>query len=257
MDMNLRKLIRHAIREEFENPMNMLKGTFLVDFDSFPKDVLNTLDSEYGNYEKFDWNSKMDEFSDPQEFNRWVRKNKSDKFIANLDRLIEMTNQDIDTINKKKIASEKLKAFEELIKDSLPKEAFLTAISKFQEDALLNPYASSEDVQNAFEEAKNIIDQHGNIDQSKTTPSKLFGDTINLPQFERLTQENPEFMGVFNDWKKLLLDYSMMSTVRLNSFRDTVRLQDVVNLRDFLTQYKKKNLPKFKSAQNEGIDRRF
>jgi hypothetical protein len=211
-----------------------------VDFSSFPPSVLKTLDNEYGDYDRFDWNAMTDKYGYGEEFRRFIEENKQKKFIENLDSLIMKTTQDLIIKKREKLAEAKLKAFEELIKDSIGTEALTPALSKFEADALLDPYCTPESIEAAFQAAKNIIDEDGSIDQRKITPSEIFtGQDISLPNFERWAEKNPEYKGVFDDWKKLFDDYMEKSMKDLHAFRTSTSYESIKELNEFLKQYRK------------------
>lgn len=232
---NIQTNLRRCLYESFYN-------TNVVDFNSFPKNILKTLFDEYGDFaHNFDWNEKSDEFDSPEEFNKWLQKNKRVQFLKNVDSLIKKTSQDIQLLKKKRIVKAKLEAFEELIIPTLGDEVLSPALSKFEEDVLMNPNASLKDIEQGFEQAKDILDDDGNLNQSKIKQSEIFtGGGINLPNFERFVQKNPEYKGVFNDWKKLFDEDTQLSITDLNAFRNSTPLERIVELRDFLVDFKNK-----------------
>jgi hypothetical protein len=215
-----------------------------VDFSEFPKDVLKTLEDEYFHYYRnnFDWNSKQQEFMNDGEydgkgFREWMENNEKEEFVKNLNKIITATRQDLITIKKKKIAEKALENFEDLIIPTLGKEVMNEPLSKYMEIALMSN--DIEDIQKAYLDAKNIIEQDGSVNKLKTLPSDLFtGEGINLPAFERFVEKNPEYQGVFDDWKKLF-DESM-EPKSLNAFRDSTPYNKIKYLYDFLVQYRKR-----------------
>src|SRR5690606_38530500 len=103
-------------------------------FEEFPKDVLKTLEDEYGHYYKmnFDWNKKQDEFkNNPQQFQSWMKQNQSEEFLKNLDTLIRKTREDLITKRKQINAKKALKDFEELIIPVLGNEVLVEPLTEF------------------------------------------------------------------------------------------------------------------------------
>lgn len=204
-----------------------------------PKDVLKTLENEYGHYYmyNFDWNSKQDEYAGDREgFKEWLELNKKDEFIKNLDKLIRLTRQDLISLIKKRNADRVLRDFEELIKPVLGDSVLLDPLSKFMEIALLNLHSVKE-IEQAYIESKNIIDSDGSLNSDKIESSEIFnGDDISLVKFRRFAEKNPEYRGVFNDWKKLF-DKSVGSLlVDLNAYRNSTPYEKIKKLYDFLIQ---------------------
>lgn len=154
--MRIRKFIRDTIKEGLGESLDidqgLFKNVFIVDFKSFPPNVLKALEGEYFSYYSIPESyEKMSEFNfDARKYNRWVSQQESGQFIKNIDKLIQATSEDIEVIRKKQITTQKLEAFEELIKSSLSSEVFLPAMSKFEEDVLLNPDVSPKDIENSF-----------------------------------------------------------------------------------------------------------
>lgn len=209
----------------------------LIDFNTFPKDVKDTLENEYGHYflHNFNWNDMQDKHGD--HFNQWLDQNESDEFKKNINLLIQKTRADLITLKKRQISNKSLEYFEELIKPTLGNSVLTEPLSIFMEYALYNSH-SIEDIEKAYAEAKNIIDNDGSIDISKITPSKIFvGDSISLPNFERFAKNNPEYLGVFNDWKKLFDKHTELLMKDLNAFRSSTPYNKIKDLYDFLLSY--------------------
>lgn len=240
--MELRKFIKTTVRKYLNENIT---STNNIDFNSFPKDVLKTLEDEYGHYYlyNFDWNKQQDEFIkdgvfDGKGFREWLDMNKKEEFIKNIDKLITATRQDLIKIIKHKNAKKVLKDFEELIIPVIGKENLTEPLSKFMEFALLNLHSSKE-IEQAYKEASNIIDVDGSLNYSKITPSSIFTDDyINLPKFESFVNKNPDYKGVFNDWKKML--YKSMEEKNLNAFRDSTPYEKIRNLYNFLIKIRGK-----------------
>lgn len=214
----------------------------LVDFDSFPISIQDTLFNEYGDFAyNFDWNKKISEFDSSIEFNIWRKKNQSKEFLNNLDNIIQKTTKDMILIKKREIAAKKLKAFEEIIISALGKDILAPALSKYEELVLMNPNVTVEDIESGLKKAKDIIDSDGDLNQSKIEPSDIFtDDVVSIIAFENFVEKNPEFKGVFNDWKSLLNDYLELESKKLYAFRETVPLDKIRELRNFLIDFKKK-----------------
>lgn len=240
--MELRKFIKTTIREYLNENIT---STNDIEFSSFPKDVLKTLKDEYGHYylHNFDWNTKQDEFVkngvfDSKGFREWFDMNEKEEFIKNIDKLITATRQDLILLIKKRNANKVLKNFEELIIPVLGNSILTEPLSKFMEFALLNLHTSKE-IEQAYNEARNIIDKDGSLNYSKITPSTIFiGDGISLPNFERFVTKNTEYKGVFNDWKEMLDKSIELSSAELNAYRDSTPYEQIRKLYDFLINIK-------------------
>ncbi len=234
--MKLIKIIKEAIQEYLNENVLSIND---IDFSTFPDDVLKTLEREYGHYYlyNFDWNTKQGEFMDnPKEFRVWLKLNEKEEFIKNLDKLIQKTRQDLILLIRKRNADKVLKQFEELIIPALDNSILCEPLSKFMEFALLNLHSAKE-IEQAYIEAQNIIEKDGSINYAKITPSTIFtGDIINEPNFERFANKNPEYKGVFNDWKKLFDKSIELSSTELNAYRDSTPYKEVRNLYNFLLQ---------------------
>jgi len=244
----LKKIIRTVLNEAYIDKDGNLQDftNNLVDFDSFPPSVLKTLENEYDNYYPFDWNKKMYEFRDDNgnynlpAFHEWINEYKSEKFIENIDNLIKQTTQDMILKKKQKMAQQKLEAFEQLLKDGHGSKILAPLMSKFEEDVLMNPWATPESISQGFKDAKNIIDQSGNIESSKMEKSTLFDDMITFASFEKFVEENPEYQKSFDAWQKLYNEELDLMLIDLHAFRNSTSIDRIRELRNFLISYKKK-----------------
>lgn len=234
--MKLREIIKTTIHKYLNENVLSIND---IDFNSFPNDILKTLKDEYFHYysHNFDWNSKQDEFmNNPKGFKEWLNMNEKEEFIKNFDKIIVKLRQDLILLIKKRNAEKVLKEFEELIIPALDNSILLEPLSKFMEFALLNLHSAKE-IGEAYVEAQNIIEKDGSINYAKITPSTIFtGDIINEPNFERFARKNPEYKGVFNDWKKLFDKSIELSSIELNAYRDSTPYKEVRNLYNFLLQ---------------------
>jgi hypothetical protein len=236
--MNIDKFIAETVQrylnEEIQNP-----------FENIPQTILKTLRDEYFQYFlfNFDWNSKQDEFiGKGDEFQNWLKNNEIEEFLKNIDLLIQKTRQDLILLKRKELADKALDYFEELIIPVLGDKVLVEPLSVFMEFALLNNH-TVKDLENAYREAKNIIDADGSINHSKLTPSKIFvGDSISLPNFEKFVKNNPEYVGVFKDWEKLLNKYMELSSRELNAYRDSTPYKSIKELYLFLVEFRKARL---------------
>lgn len=199
-----------------------------------PNDIKDILDG-YDLFMNFDWNSKQDEFTDEngdydgEGFSNWFKNHQKEEFLKKLPNLIKKVREDIITLHKKSLADKKLKYFEELIIPVLGNEVLIPALSKFEEDVLLNSH-TIEELNKGFEKAKNIFNSEGDIDKSKIAQSEIFsGDSISLPMFEKFVKKNPEYEPVFNDWKNLFdtsIGYTLkdLNTTQIRSIKDLKKL---------------------------------
>lgn len=243
---DLRKLIASNVRKYLNENLLSIND---FDFNSFPNDILKTLENEYGHeyLNNFDWNSKQDEFIingefDGKGFREWLNLNKKEEFIKNLDKIISKVRQDLILLIKERNADKVLKEFEKLIVPVLGNSILTEPLSKFMEFALLNLHTIKE-LEQAYIEAKNIIDNDGSLNYGKITPSSIFiGDGINLPNFERFVTKNPEYKGVFNDWKKMFDKSMELSSTDLNAFRNSTPYVEIKKLYDFLIDFRRKTI---------------
>ncbi len=219
-------------------------------FDEFPDDILNTLNSNYFYLysTNFDWNKKTREFksSDPKKaydtiaFSKWREQHEQTEFIKNINKIISAIRQDLLLLKRRKLSKRKLELFEELIKPVFGNHITGDALTKFEEEILLDPHASIESIENAFKEAKNIIDKYGNIDQSKIEKSTIFiGGEINIPKFEEFIKKNPQYQKTYDIWMKLFDDETNLMLKDLNSHHIS-NYNELRKLYHFLIKYREK-----------------
>jgi hypothetical protein len=198
---------------------------------------INTIESNYQDkfgFNDFDWNKE----SERDKFKEWLYNFEDKQFNKNLDKVTKLVKEDIDLLTERKIIEKKLKAFEELIIPSLGDDVLTKPLSLFEQMILMSPSATIESIEKEFKKAKTIFDEEGNIDNRKITKSQIFkGDEISLPAFERFIEKNPEYKGVFNDWKKIFDKYIELTLKDTNAFR-SVSLESLNNLYDELTKLK-------------------
>lgn len=172
--------------------------------ESLSKESLEVIDSNYNHifgFYDFDWNKE----SERENYSEWLKDFYKKQFDKNLDKAIKNIESDIELLKKRKINELKLKTFEELIIPTLGSQVLSPKLSQYETMVLMNPSATIESLEKGFQEAKNIIDEDGSLNKQKITASNFFqDDSINLPNFERFVKANPEYTGVFNDWKKIL-----------------------------------------------------
>jgi DNA polymerase III sliding clamp (beta) subunit (PCNA family) len=190
-----------------------------VENQNLSKESLEVIDNNYNavfGFYDFDWNKE----SERENYSEWLEKFYNQQFTKNLDTAISKIKSDIELLTKRKIAKLKLEAFEQLIIPALGNEVLMPKLSVYEKLVLMNPSATIESIEKGFKEAKNIIDEDGSINQLKITESNIFEDDyINLPNFERFVKENPEYKGVFNDWKKLFDEDIELSVKNTYAFR--------------------------------------
>ena len=233
--MKLYKLYEEVIREN----LGYDKSPF--DFKGLPEDIKETLFDEYDNYthKTYDWNEKQDKLGN--EFGDWLYNHENDVIWFNLNDIIRRVSQDMITLKRQKMVEIKLEAFEKLIKPVIGDAALMPALSKFEEMVLMNTTATPESIQKGFQDAKNIIDVHGNIDHTKIEQSEIFtGGDINYPAFERFAKNNSEYEGVYNDWKKLFDESTDLMLKDLNAYRSSTSIEQMRDLRNVLIDIKKK-----------------
>lgn len=214
-----------------------------IDLKSFPADILDTLDDEYGKYykHKFDWNSKADEFEGRNsEMSKWIDEMDAEGLVKNIDTVIQKVRQDLILKIKRENSKKVLEDFEDLIKPTLGNSVLCDPLNKFMEYALLHLHSVKE-IEDAYREAENIIDDDGSLNFSKIEPSTIFtGGDINLPKFEQFAKKNPDYKGVFDSWKKVFDKDVELSSAETNSYRTTIPRKTLRKLYDFLVDLKKK-----------------
>lgn len=191
----------------------------------------------FGFYD-FDYNKE----SERENFGEWLKDFKQNQFKKNLSKVIKQVESDIKLKKEEEKSEIKLKYFEELIIPSLGNEVLIPKLSIYEKQVLLDPNATIESIQKGFIDAKNIIDEDGSINQSKTTPSNfIVDDEINLPAFEKFVEKNPQYKNVFNDWKKILDEYMGLSLQKTYAFRYP-SIDDLEYLHSELVELKNKKL---------------
>jgi hypothetical protein len=252
--MNLQEQL-YRIKEMMglhENEYAILKESIGVDsqgnltnfepsvFDELPEEIYKTLDGNYLNKYAmdFDWNKKNDEFGSPKDFNSWLKKHEEEAFLKNIDNIIRDVRQDMILEKGKYYSKKNLGDFEELMLSVFGKDIKGDALTKFEEAILLYNH-SLEDIQKGFEEAKNIIDEYGNIDYTKIQKSDLFdGNWISEDKLKDYVKKNPEYQKTYNIWKKLNNYYDYFLMKDSNSF-GIISYGEMKKLYDFLVQMKK------------------
>lgn len=212
-----------------------------VDIKTFPKDILNTLEAEYGHYflYKFDWNTEQD--NHPTDFNEWFKKQANDEFVKNLNKLIMLTGQDLTTIKRKEFADRKLKDFEDLIKDAVDKDLFKLTMKKYELDLIMWGYNySPAELSSELKKVKDVFDEAGQLDYSKIEDINFDAGGIVLSKFESFVEKNPEFKGVFDTWKKLFDENMDMTLKELNAFRSSTTFKRIKELNEFLKNIRTK-----------------
>jgi hypothetical protein len=253
--MNLQENIQRirqvmGLKEAYIDPKGDLVDFKQSIFDTFPEDILHTLKDNYSHYysHNFDWNTKQAEFGDDgRGFRKWLEQNEQDEFKLNLDRIIKAVRSDMILFRRRDLAEKKMKDFEELIIPVFGKNITGRALTKFEEAAVL--YANwmgdgdtLKAIEKKFEEAKNVMDSDGNIDSSKIEMSTIFtGDEINIPNFERFIEANPEYQKTFDIWSKLHKDYLDLSLKDTKAFRYP-DYDGLKKLYQYLNEFKKGNL---------------
>jgi hypothetical protein len=215
-------------------------------FDEFPDDVMETLHSNYFYMysTNFDWNAKSNEFKnngqyDGAGFAAWKDKHEQSEIMNNLDKIISAVRSDLLLLRRRVLADKKLVAFEELIKPVFGNNITGNVLSKFEEEILLNPYATVQDIERGFQEAKQLIDQEGNIDSRKMEKSTIFtGNDINIPNFERFVVANPQYKKTFDVWGKLN-DESTDLLLRQTNAHHIVGYDKLRKLYDFLISFRR------------------
>ncbi len=227
-------------------------------FDEFPEEVLKTLEENYLSYiMNFDWNKVQDSFIDGDKFDsegfgRWIENHKQSQLKKNINKIISIVRRDMILIKRRKYSEQALRKFEELLLSVFGSDIKGEALSEFEAAALL--YAGFMDdvdtqiekIEQAFRDAKKIVDDNGDIDYSKITKSTLFdGEHMSYPKFERFIEKNPQYKRTYNIWKKLHDKYFNDSyETRLVAYYEySIKFEQLYRLYKFLIQLKKeKNL---------------
>jgi hypothetical protein len=228
MKLLIKQLLRESLKE----------NSFGDDFNlpEIPKEIYDFIENEYWHMD-FDWNKMQRKLGD--KMSEWLTKHTKESIYNNLDDIINQINDDINTLEARKLSDVKLYAFEELIKPSLDKGVLTPALNDFQASVLMDPYVSPDEIKKALND-KSVLGPDGNIDTSKTTYSDYFkGGGINYPAFERYVEQHPEFKKVFKDWLKLFKENTKLHTKDLKGFRGVTPLEKLIKIRDILVNFNK------------------
>jgi len=240
-EAQLRKIIKETAFVDSGGNLSDIRPNI---FDNFPENILKTLESNYFHFYdmNFDWNEKMAEFgSDVAAFNKWREENAQNGFLKNLDKVIAAVRSDLILKRRRALAERKLKEFEELIIPVFGKHITGRALTKFEEAAIMFSEATPESIQKAFEDAKNLIDSEGNIDSSKMEKSHIFnGNDINIPNFERFVEANPEYQKTYDIWRKLFFADSKLMMTDTKAIH-IISYEELKRLYDFLLKFKNNN----------------
>ena len=214
----------------------MANGGYLT---NLSQKSFKTIDSNYmqqfGFYD-FNWNKE----SQKENFDEWFTKFKNEQFKRNLNKVISLINEDIDLLEKRKQSDKKLKDFEELVLPTLGEDVKNPALSEYQEMVFMNPYATEEELRKALSDTS-IFNEDGSINKEKITESEFFNEEgINLPNFERFVEKNPEYKGVFDSWKKMLDENMELHNKETNAFRYP-SIADLKELKEELSNLDKTN----------------
>ncbi len=243
--MKFKNILKEAIVNLYTESTGVNKDGDLNDFefyifDKIPEDILHLLRNQYFGLfgHNFDWNSKTNEFGDDRAgFAKWLRKNEEDDFIKNYDKILKSVRSDLILKKREQIARKKVNDFEELIIPVFGKHITGPALTQFEASALwyLN---TIEDMEAAFAEAKNIIDANGEIDSSKIEMSHVFkGGDINIPNFERFVEANPEYQKTYDIWRELWDQYMELSLKDTIAYR-VISVKELRKLYNFLLAFK-------------------
>jgi hypothetical protein len=213
----------------------------LIRIEDFPKNIQKILVDEYGSYfyYNFDWNTEQDKHG--VNFNKWCNDHANKEFLKNLDYLIILTGQDLTKIKRREFAQKKLEDFEDLIKDAIDKNLFKLTLKKYEYNLIMYGYDyNGKELQQELAKVKDIFYENGDIDFSKIEEITINLGGINLPNFERFVKKNPEYQGIFDEWKKLF-DADIDATLtELNAFRDSTPFDKIKELNIFLKSIRKK-----------------
>lgn len=219
-------------------------------FDSFSPELLEFLESNYSHMYRFkyDYNEKASRFMnretgeyDGAGFRKWMDENTANEFVKNKSRIISAIRSDLITLRRRKLTKLKLDAYEELLISLLGNNITGQALTRFEADIIMDPYATVESIRRGFEEAKNILDKHGRVNPDKVELSTVFpGGHINYPTFERFVEDNPKYLSTYETWDKLHKEYQKHDMKELNGFRIySSHYKELRSLYDFLTSNKK------------------
>jgi len=247
--MKFKEVLIEAINDLYNEDASVDANGELTGFDSnifdqFPEDILNTLKSHYFKYygNNFDWNEKTTEFGDDRAgFRKWIEQNEQADFLKNLSKIIHAVRSDLILEKREMLAKKKLDDFEQLIIPVFGNHITGRALSEFEAAAIWYSDATPESIEKAFQDAKNVIDSEGNIDSSKINKSELFpGGEINIPNFERFVEANPEYQKTYDIWYNLFKQHTDLMLQDTNAY-GVVGYPRLKKLYHFLIRFEKQN----------------
>jgi len=241
--MKMKQNINEQIKK-IKHMMGLNEGENLGVFDNFPPELLEFLESNYSGIYMFnyDWNEMSNYFRNRgEEFSEWRENKEADEFVKNKSKIISAIRSDLITLKRRKLAKLKLEAYEELLVSLLGNNITGQALTRFEADVIMDPYATVESIRRGFEEAKNILDKFGRVNPDKVELSTVFpGGHINYPTFERFVEDNPKYLGTYETWDSLHKEYQKHEMKKLNGFRlYDGHYKKLRSLYDFLTSEKK------------------
>jgi len=210
----------------------------LEDVGEEAKDTIKYNYQDSFGFNDFDWNEE----SKRENFREWLSDFEEKQFNKNLPKVIKEVKEDIELLKEKELSDAKLRDFEDLIIPSLGNEALVPILSKFEEDILLDPELTLEQMEEGFRQAKNIIDEDGSLNMRKIETGEILNKEkrISLRGFERFVENNPDYKGVFDAWKKIFDKDIELTLKETNAFRSP-SIKELENLYKDLT---KSQLPK-------------
>jgi hypothetical protein len=245
--------MKQNINEEIKKIKHMMglneEGNLGV-FDNFPPELLEFMEDNYSHMYRhnYDWNEMSAKFMnretgeyDGEGFSKWKEKKETDEFVKNKSKIISAIRSDLITLRRRKLTKLKLDAYEELLVSLLGNNITGQALTRFEADIIMDPYATVESIRRGFEEAKNILDKFGRVNPDKVELSTVFpGGHINYPTFERFVEDNPKYLGTYETWDNLHKEYQKHDMKELNGFRlYDGHYKKLRSLYDFLTSDKK------------------
>ena len=114
-------------------------------------------------------------------------------------------------------------------------------LKKYEYNLIMYGYDyNGKELQQELAKVKDIFYENGDIDFSKIEEITINLGGINLPNFERFVKKNPEYQGIFDEWKKLFDADTDATLTELNAFRDSTPFDKIKELNIFLKSIRKK-----------------